>query len=240
MAIFTREDKYIQLLTEKDYTVKELAAKLFISEPTVRRDIIQLKKKDLVSCTHGTVRLNTTSPDKRIPLFIRNLAHTEEKSIIAQKAVAHISDGDTIMLDASTTAYCLIPYLAQFKNLLVITNGSKTAIALASMGIKTLCTGGELTLESFSYIGPDAENMLRRYNADVAFFSCRGISEQGIASDNTIMENSLRQIMMKNSRKKILLCDSSKFGYTYLNTLCTREDVDEIICEKSLPGYLRK
>ena len=82
--------------------------------------------------------------------------------------------------------------------------------------------------------------MLRRYNADVAFFSCRGISEQGIASDNTIMENSLRQIMMKNSRKKILLCDSSKFGYTYLNTLCTREDVDEIICEKSLPGYLRK
>ena len=240
MAIFTREDKYIQLLTEKDYTVKELASKLFISEPTVRRDIIQLKKKDLVSCTHGTVRLNTNSPDKRIPLFIRDLEPTEEKSIIAQKAVAHISDGDTIMIDASTTAYCLIPYLAQFKNLLVITNGSKTAIALASMGIKTLCTGGELTLESFSYIGPDAENMLRRYNADVAFFSCRGISEQGIASDNTIMENSLRQIMMKNSRRKILLCDSSKFGCTYLNTLCTKEDVDEIICEKPLPGYLRK
>ncbi|MBQ7840169.1 MAG: DeoR/GlpR transcriptional regulator [Lachnospiraceae bacterium] len=239
MAIFTREDKYIQLLTERDYTVRELAGKLFISEPTVRRDIIQLKKKDLVSCTHGTVRLNTKSPDKRIPLFIRDLEHTEEKRVIAQKAIAHISDGDTIMLDASTSAYCLIPYLTQFKNLLVITNGSKTAIALAALGIKTLCTGGEMTLESFSYIGPDAENMLRKYNANVAFFSCRGINEKGIASDNTIMENSLRQIMIQNSRKKYLLCDSSKFGSTYLNTTCSLKDIDGIISETALPSYLK-
>lgn len=95
-------------------------------------------------------------------------------------------NGYVIMLDASTTAFHLLPHLAEFKNILVITNGAKTAFESASMGIKTICTGGEMALESFSYIGPDAESVLNKYNADVAFFSCRGVSENGIVSDNSI------------------------------------------------------
>lgn len=75
-----------------------------------------------------------------------------------------------IMLDASTTAFHLLSHLTQFKNILVITNGAKTALESASLGIKTICTGGEMTLESFSYVGPDAESTLQKYNADVAFF----------------------------------------------------------------------
>ena len=40
-----------------------------------------------------------------------------------------------------------------------------------------------MTLESFSYVGPDSESTLSKYNADVAFFSCRGVSDDGIVSD---------------------------------------------------------
>ena len=98
------------------------------------------------------------------------------------------------------------------------------------MGIRTICTGGEMTLESFSYIGPDAENILSRYNADIAFFSCRGISD-GIATDNSIMENNIRKIMIKNSKAKYLLCDKSKFNKTYLNTLCHIDDIGGLISE---------
>ena len=49
-----------------------------------------------------------------------------------------IKDGDVIMLDASTTAYCIVPHLVNFKNIFVITNGAKTAIELVAMGIKTI------------------------------------------------------------------------------------------------------
>ncbi len=240
MAIYTREDDYIKLLSEREHTVKELSDKLFISEPTVRRDILLLKEKEILDCKRGVVRLRLSTPDARVPMFLRNLAHTEEKNAIARKCAGFVKDGYTIMLDASTSAYCLVPYLAGFKNLFVITNGAHTAIALAGMGIKTLSVGGEITSDSYCCLGPDAERTVAAYNADIAIFSCRGINEQGALTDSTILENSIRRIMMKNSKKSIVLCDSSKLGLTYLHTLCHVSDVDEIISEGVLPDYARK
>ena len=231
MSIFNREEKYLRLLSEREHSVKELSEKLFISEPTVRRDIISLKKKELVASSRGIVSLKSKYADQRIPLFIRNEEYNEAKKEIAIKAALYIKDGDVIMLDASTTAYHLLPHLTAFKNILVITNGAKTAIDAAAMGIKTICTGGEMLPESFSYIGADAETVLSRYNADIAFFSCRGLSEDGIITDNSIPENSIRRIMIKNSRKSYLLCDKSKFGKKYLNTLCYKDDIDSVLSE---------
>lgn len=230
MASYKRETDYIRLLSERDHTVQELAAKLFISEPTVRRDIIDLKEKDLLICKRGLVTLKTNSPDKRIPRFIRDLEHNEEKKEIAIKAASLIKDGYVVMLDASTTIEYLLPHLTQFKNLFVITNGAKAAIALASMGIHTLCTGGELTLDTLSYVGTEAERTLSNYNADISFISCRGISDDGLATDASILENTIRKIMIKNSKHSYILCDKSKFGKTYLNTVCHVKDVDGVIC----------
>lgn len=232
MPLYEREKSYINLLSDGAVSVKELAMKLFISEPTVRRDIIALEKKELVVCKRGNVSLKVNYADQRIPLFIRDMEQNDEKRIIAKKAAAYIKDGEVVMLDASTTAYHLLPYLAEFKNILVITNGAKTALESAAMGIKTICTGGELTGESFSYVGTDAQSILNRYNADVAFFSCRGVSDEGIVTDNSILENSMRKIMIKNSKKSYLICDKSKFGKTYLNTLCHINELEGLITDK--------
>ncbi len=232
MPIYNRENQYINLLAQKPHSVKELSEKLFISEPTTRRDVAILQKKGLLICKRGIVTLKTNSPDQRIPLFIRDLEQNEEKQAIARKAAKHIKDGYVIMLDASTTAFHLLPHLTELKNILVITNGAKTALEATSMGIRTICTGGELMRESFCYVGTDAESVLKNYNADVSFFSCRGLSEDGIVSDNSILENSMRKIMIKNSNRCYLLCDRSKFGKTYLNTLCNVEDLNGLITEK--------
>ncbi len=231
LSIHTREELYIKLLAEREHTVRDLANKLFVSEPTVRRDILVLEKKDIITRKRGRVNLKINSADKRIPLFIRDMENNPSKRQIALKALSYIKDGDTIILDASTTAYCLLPHLVNFKELFVITNGAKTAIDLAAMGIKTICTGGELTEESFSYVGTDAESVLSRYNADVAFFSCRGITEDGFVTDNSILENSMRKIMIRNARKSYLLCDKSKLGKTYLNTLCHKNELDGVITD---------
>lgn len=229
MSIFNREEKYLRLLSEREHSVKELSEKLFISIPTVRRDIILLKKKDLITSYRGVVSLKSKYADQRIPLFIRNEEYNFAKKEMAIKAASYVKDGDVIMMDASTSAYHLLPHLCSFKNILLITNGAKTAIEAAAIGIKTICTGGEITLESFSYIGVDAEKLINQYHADIAFFSCRGISDEGIITDNSILENALRQIMIQNSKKNILLCDKSKFGKTYLHTLCHKDELDVII-----------
>lgn len=232
ISLFNRENQYISLLAQKPLSVKELSEKLFISEPTVRRDIILLKEKEILSCKRGIVTLKSKSPDQRIPLFIRDLEQNEEKQIIAKKAIQHIKDSYIIMLDASTTAFHILPHLTEFKNILIITNGAKTALEAISMGIKTICTGGEIMPESFCYVGTDAESILKKYNADIAFFSCRGLSEDGIATDNSILENSIRRIMIKNAKESYLLCDNTKFKKKYLNTLCNIKEISGIITNK--------
>ena len=229
MSVHDREQTYLRLLSEREYTVTELAERLFVSEPTVRRDMLVLEKKELLTCRRGVVKLKSRYADQRVPLFIRTELNNKEKQEIALLAVRHVKAGDVIMMDASTTAYHLLPHLVQFKNILLITNGAKTALEASSIGIRTLCTGGEMTLESFSYVGSDAEAMLRNYNADVAFFSCLGINDEGVASDSSLLENAMRRIMIRHSKRQFLLCDRSKFGKTYLNTLCMTSDVSGVI-----------
>ena len=93
---------------------------------------------------------------------------------------------------------------------------------------------------SLSYIGAEALHTINRYNADVVFFSCRGLSKDGYLTDNSIEENELRRQMLKHARKKILLCDHVKIGKKYLNTLCHVSELDAVISDTELPEYILK
>ncbi len=236
MPFYEREEKILNMLMQKkEYSVNELAQRLYISVPTMRRDLIKLEKKGKVIRTHGGVTLIKKSADSKIPFFLREYERNSAKVQMAQKATEFISDGITIMLDGTTSAYNLIPHLSDFKNLIVITSGVKASFALAEMGIDNICTGGRILDKSFSYVGEDTCRTISAYNADIVFFSCRGVSEDGWLSDNSPEENIVRRTMINRSKKKVLLCDSSKFGKTYLNNLCHISEIDDIICETQLP-----
>ena len=88
MSIYQREDLYIKLLSERDRTVNELSKLLYVSEPTVRRDICEMKRKEIVISSRGCVSLKTGSADRRVPLFMRDPVNSDAKNIIAV-AVKH-------------------------------------------------------------------------------------------------------------------------------------------------------
>lgn len=236
MPFYEREDRIINILLQKEVmSVNELADKLYISKPTLRRDLTKLEEKGIITRTHGGASLIKKPADANIPFSLREQEQNNAKDIIAQKALTFIKDGDTIMLDGTTSAYYIVPYLADFHNIIVITSSAKISFMLGQMGIRNICTGGHMITKSFSYVGSDAEAMVSRYNADVLFFSCRGLSENGLLSDNSIEENLLRKAMMRRAGKKIFLCDSSKIGKVCLHNLCHISEVDEIICETKVP-----
>ena len=150
-------------------------------------------------------------------------------------ASKYVRDGMVIMLDGSTSAYHLVPYLSKFKDIIVITSGAKTAVALAELQIPVFCTGGRMRTNSFSYIGKEAEDAVRKYNADIVFFSCHGLSEDGTMSDPSVDECHLRQVMMQKSREKYLLCDSSKLNKTYFYDMGSIGQLDGVISDEALP-----
>ena len=236
MPLYDREERILNALMEKEsMTVRELSNKLYVSLPTLRRDLIKLEEKGKLIRTHGGARLPQMAADKQVPILLREQEQNSAKAQIGQMATHYIKDGSTIMLDSSTSAYSIIPYLADFNNLIVITSSAKSALLLGQMGISTICTGGRMQPRSFAFFGDDAEHTVRSYNADILFFSCRGLSMEGVLTDKSIEENSLRKVMMHQCKKKILLCDSSKFGKTCFYDMGDISEVDDVISDAPLP-----
>ena len=228
-----REKQILEiLLKEKKCSVQQLAKILFISEPSVRRDLQSLEKQNLIKRIHGGAVLEETALSKnKIPFLIREYEQSSAKTMIAKKAIDLICDNDIVFLDASTSCYYLIPFLASKRNLTVITNGVKGLIKLAEYGINAISTGGTLLNSCLALVGEEAYKTIETYNADIALFSCRGVSNDGYLTDFSIEENNARKKMIQHARKSYLLCTSEKIGKSYFHNLCHKDDITGIIHE---------
>ena len=235
-----RHNKILDILQKRNSaSVHFLAQALYVSEPTIRRDLAVLQEQGKIRRTFGGAVLSDMI-NKEVPFVLREHENRRAKDAIARMAAKHIRDGQIIFLDASSTASYLTPYLASFSDLTVITNSPKTSLKLPELKIRSLSTGGLLLENSISFVGAHAENFVRNFNADIFFFSCRGITDDGQLTDSSMEESQLRRIMMEHSKKKIFLCTSNKIGRKYMYNLCDVSAVDGVICEKELPDGLQR
>ncbi len=240
MPFSDREEKILDILRRQGSAgADEMARELYISRPTLRRDLIKLEQKGAVTRTHGGAKLTTRPADDTIPASLRMDEDSRAKNMIAAEAAKLVRDGDTVMLDGSTSALYLAAALREKHDVVVITSGARTALILGGMGINTICTGGQLIGSSESFIGGDALRTISCYNADVVFFSCRGLDDEGNLTDNSVGEDIVRLEMMKRSRKSVLLLDSGKVGRRCLHNLCHVSEIDLVVCDKPLPEDIR-
>ena len=173
-----------------------------------------------------------------VPTKIRAGENLRAKEKIAACASALIEDNMTLFLAESTTVEHLLPYLQNYKGLMVITNSVEIPYRLSATDIEVFSTGGRLLHHSNSYVGESARKMIRSMNADLMFFSVRGLSENGKLTTSST-DDDVMGAMMENSRKTCLLIDSSKFGNTYPFTLCSVNEVDMVITDAQLPSGLK-
>ena len=215
-------------------TIKELAAALYASEATVRRDIAQLESEGFVERIYGGVML-AGHENTVVPVNVREAANNISKEIVAKKAAELICDGDTVILDASTTVFRIYKYIRSRKHLKIITNNLRVCEALADAeDISVYCTGGSFIGHSYCFLGSSAEHFIRSVNADLVFFSSQAISQSGVITDVSETEIAMRKAMLSQAARQYFLCDSTKFGLTRPFTLCRKEDITGIICDKEL------
>ena len=239
MANNEREKEILNILRKKySVKVKELADMLYASEATIRRDIIKLEKQQLVLRSHGKVIENKLSADSQTAFSAREQLMYNIKSDLAEAAVSLVHDGAVIMLDASSTVSHLVKYLEKFKDIIAITCGIKTAYMLSQTNVKFICTGGEAINGSYSLVGQAGINCIKKYNADICFVSCHGLSEDGLATDTSATENEIRYALMERSRQKVLLADNTKIGKTFWHNLCDISEFDAVVCNEPLPECL--
>lgn len=231
MLTVDRQNELLEILKrEKSASVAYLAKKLYASEPTVRRDLAALEVQGYLKRVHGGAVLGG-APDREIPYAVRESLQEQAKTRMAQAAAKYLRKGDVVFLDGSSSAAHMVEPLARTEDVLVVTSGARTALALAERGVRVISTGGQMITRSYSYVGTHAEACIRGMHADVVFFSCRGLSDEGELTDTSIEENNLRRVMLERARKKILLCDSTKFGKQYIYSLGYRDALDDVISE---------
>lgn len=162
----------------------------------------------------------------------------DAKIDMAKQAVNYVNDYDVICLDASSGAYNLIPFLATKNHLTVITSGIKVLLKLGEYGIKAMSTGGELLPSCQSLVGEDAYRTIECYNANICFFSCCGLSDEGFLTDISDRENHVRKRMISHCEESYLLCAGNKFGKKYFHNLCTVDDISGVISDAPIPEYI--
>lgn len=233
--IYERQQTILNHLKQnKISTIKELAGIVWASESSVRRDVKMLEQKGYVTQMYGRVALSGYS-NNVVPISLRDYSNAPVKDMLAKEASKYIFDGATILMDGSSTVRRIIKYANDFKNLKIITNNQQIFSEHTNPQIKLYCTGGLFNSQSNIFLGRTTEDYIKNINADIVFFSSQALSDDGEISDVSEEETSLRKVMLSRAKKKIFLCDSSKVGYRKTFTLCTKNDVDVIICDKPLP-----
>ncbi len=229
-----REFKILEYLREKgEASIAELCRAMFVSEPTMRRDLAELNSEGKIIRTHGGA-VHKSKLGENIPLAFREREHSEAKLDIGKKCLELIHDGDVVMVDGSSTAQALLSLIGSKKSIVVVTNSAKAAMLLESSNVRLFVTGGEIAPNTYSYVGNYAEDFLRSFNADVCFFSVRTLTKDGLLTDNAILENSARRVMLSRSKKCVLMLDSKKLGEPCMNTLCGLEDVSYVVSESDI------
>ena len=223
-----RQKEILGILYQKGRaSVSALSKTLFVSEMTVRRDLIEMEKSGFLRRYRGGAMLKNNTGE--MPIGERLLLDRKEKEEIAEKCTDFLSDSMTVFIDSSSTCQYIIPHFSRYKNITVVTNSVSALLTLGKMHVFSILIGGEYYEQDMCTVGSLAENYADKLNVDVAFYTTAAISHDGVISDFDLKQTMIRKCMMKNAGKNVFLFEREKFGKKHLYTLCTVEDVTAIL-----------
>lgn len=241
LLVVERHDQIVKLLTENgSVRVTDLSKMFNLTEETIRRDLEKLEHSGKLMRSHGgAVPLQEEKGD--LPYLEREMMNVKEKMKIAKMALPFINEGDTILLDTSSTSGFLAKQLPNIP-LTVITNSIRIVIDLAQKkNIHVICAGGNLSSKSLSFLGPLTIQSLDNYHADKAFISCKALDVSWGLSDSNDMQAMVKKKMLETADVNYLLVDYSKIGKKATSFVADFTNVHYLITDESTnESYLKE
>ncbi|WP_342515275.1 DeoR/GlpR family DNA-binding transcription regulator [Sporosarcina sp. FSL K6-1522] len=228
-----------QLTEHKRVTIKELSRAIKVSEATLRTDLTKMEDDGLLKRTHGGAMLVEQS-DNETSFSTREQKNKFEKSTIAKQAAKLLSNGQCIMLDASSTALELARVLKDMPiRLTVVTSGINTALELHNHpDITVILLGGIVKKGSYSVEGNLGASILSQIHIDIMFTSANGFTITSGLTDFSMYEVELKKSMVTASKKIVALLDHTKMNKNSFASFATTSQIDMIITDNSMPeGY---
>jgi DeoR family transcriptional regulator of aga operon len=215
--------------------VTELARHFETSQVTIRKDLDGLHAHGMVHRTHGGALPSRHGALEDPTLREKEKLHRQKKLRIAGSAASMVREGQVIILDSGTTTTAIARALRSFQNLTIITNAVNIAAELAGTAVEVILTGGTLRKNSFSLVGPIAEETLRRLNADLLFLGVDGFDVHYGLSTPNLLEAKVNRVMVEVAKRTVAVCDSSKFGRRSLSLIVPTSALQEVITDRGAP-----
>ena len=236
MTTYERRQSLLEILRKQPgLRVPELALALDVSEGTVRNDLNALEEQGLLVRVHGGAVLSQQNQFQNNSFVRRYQQNAAAKLAIAREAAVLVNDGDSILMDASSTAYYFAKALSGRRRLRVMTNGFEVARELAQNSTNTvILIGGVVNNESSSVTGLLSEHIIEELKIQKAFLSCSGFSLERGMTEVHLAEAQLKRKMVESSQQLFALIDSSKFGKEDLTSFARPEKINCLFTDKGL------
>jgi len=239
--VFAQErQRHIARLIEEHGRVRvgDLAARFGVSTVTIRKDLVELERQGLLVRAHGGA-LSAGRDHAERAFDIRERLQRDEKDAIGAMAASLVDDGESIALDASTTALALARHLKvarPWANLTVITNGLRIAAELAGYpGITVVMPGGFVRWEALSVVGPLGDGLFRKVNVQKAFMGAAGFTIASGLSDATPDEAQIKRLMVGGAHEVIAIVDHTKWQRAAFATFCRTEELTTVLSDREAP-----
>lgn len=220
-------------------SIKELSKKLEVSEMTIRRDLWELSKSNIVTLIPGGAILKKNPPmDKDEEKYLIQAAESlmlEEKIKISRKAASLIEPNDVIVIDTGSTTENLPKFIPENMPLTVICYALNILFNVyENKNWKLIFPGGYFHGDTLMLESPEGIEMIKRIRANKSFISAAGVSEKLGVTCATAYEKETKRAVIESSDKKILLVDSTKFGKIKISHFADLTDFDIIITDTGI------
>jgi DeoR family transcriptional regulator of aga operon len=237
-----RRSRIVELVRQHGAVrVGELADQFDVSEVTIRSDLEQLERDgQLIRDRGGAIAAPSTPVRSLLRVDQRATLNLDAKRRIGLAAATLVEPGDTIILDAGTTAIEAARGVAGITPLTVLTNALNVALELgAHSEARVILLGGTLNREASSTVGAQAEQHVGEFIAQKLFLGAQAVDFEHGLTDTTPEIAQVKRAMIRAARRVILLVDSSKWGCSGFSKVAPLTALDTIITDSALPAEAR-
>jgi DeoR/GlpR family transcriptional regulator of sugar metabolism len=237
-----RQEQIVRIVEEQGRVrVVELATRFRVSTVTIRKDLLGLESERRLIRTHGgAIAIDRSRPE--LAFDIRERLQSDEKLVIGSAAAALVHDGESIVMDASTTALSVARQLKArggWSQLTVITNGLRLASELAGHpGIVVLVLGGRVRWEALSVVGQLGDGLFSRINVQKAFLGAAGFTPESGLADATDEEAQIKRSMVAAAREVIAIVDHTKWERAAFATFCPTDKISVVLTDQGAPDAM--
>jgi len=233
-------NQYIQ--SRGEVRLKELEQRYTdVSSMTLRRDLEFLERQGrIVRIRGGAKSLAHLSMLKEAAYTHRQVANTDAKLVIADKAIRLLSPGRSVYIDSGTTCMCFAQRLPD-QNLFVLTPAPNIALELVkNANVKINLTGGQLNRETLTLSGFNAIEYVKTLNIDLAFVAASAYSLPNGFTCGDYFEAELKRLIIRKARQVVILMDASKLNSNMPYTFARLQNIYALVSDISLPDEYQK